>query len=169
MSKGKEQSAGCIFPRPLSSYRLLMIPSSFRRWAAIGEIILSRGCGRRGGEETIVLVGNMRIQKSARIWAGNEANTDAAWASTDGDPGERRCGTEGWCGMSSGMKSLTVELPERLAEELQAVIEAGWFTDEGEAVRLALRELLRQQRRELEERFQREDIAWALGLNEANR
>ena len=66
------------------------------------------------------------------------------------------------------MKSLTVELPEKLAEELEAVVAAGWFTDEGEAVRLALRELLRHQRRELEERFQREDIAWALELKGAS-
>ena len=65
------------------------------------------------------------------------------------------------------MKSLTVELPDKLAEELGAVVKAGWYSDEGEAVRLALREFLRRQRRELEEQFQREDIAWALKAKEA--
>jgi Arc/MetJ-type ribon-helix-helix transcriptional regulator len=65
------------------------------------------------------------------------------------------------------VKAVTVELPDKLAQELDAVVEAGWFSDEGEAVRLALREFLRRQRRELEERFQREDIAWALKAKEA--
>jgi Arc/MetJ-type ribon-helix-helix transcriptional regulator len=67
------------------------------------------------------------------------------------------------------MKSVTIELPDKLAQELDAVVEAGWFSDEGEAVRLALREFLRRQRRELEEQFQREDIAWALAAREVAR
>jgi Arc/MetJ-type ribon-helix-helix transcriptional regulator len=57
---------------------------------------------------------------------------------------------------------MTIELPDRLAQELDAMIEAGWFSNHGEAVRFALLEFLRRHRLELAERFQREDIAWAL-------
>ena len=38
------------------------------------------------------------------------------------------------------MKPITIELPDKLAEELASMVEAGWFRDEGEAVRLALSE-----------------------------
>ena len=60
------------------------------------------------------------------------------------------------------MKSITVELPDRLAEELGAMVGGGWFTSEAEAVRAALMEFVRRHRPELVERFQLEDIAWAL-------
>ena len=62
---------------------------------------------------------------------------------------------------------MTIELPDKLAQELDAAIDSGWFADEGDAVRQALREFLDRQRRELEERFQREDIAWALKVKQA--
>lgn len=65
------------------------------------------------------------------------------------------------------MRSVTVELPDRLAEELDAAVQAGWFSDEGDAVREALREVLLRHRRKLEEQFQRQDIAWALESKEA--
>ena len=60
------------------------------------------------------------------------------------------------------MKSLQVELPDRLAAELQALVQGGWFQSEGEVVRAALTEFLRRHRLELLEKQQREDIAWAL-------
>jgi Arc/MetJ-type ribon-helix-helix transcriptional regulator len=60
------------------------------------------------------------------------------------------------------MKSIRVELPDKLAEELNAMVTAGWFSNEAEAMRSALREFVRRNRPELLERFQREDIAWAL-------
>ena len=60
------------------------------------------------------------------------------------------------------MKSMHVELPDKLADELNLLVQAGWFRDEEEAVRLALTEFVRRNRAELLERFQREDIAWAL-------
>jgi len=60
------------------------------------------------------------------------------------------------------MKSMTIELPDKLAQELVAMVEAGWFHDEGEVIRVALLDFLRRHRLELIERFQREDIAWAL-------
>ncbi len=60
------------------------------------------------------------------------------------------------------MKSLQIELPDKLATELDALVQAGWFHSEDELVRLALVEFVRRHRLELLERFQREDIAWAL-------
>jgi Arc/MetJ-type ribon-helix-helix transcriptional regulator len=60
------------------------------------------------------------------------------------------------------MKAVTVELPERLARDLEAMVEAGWFSGEGEALRLALQEYLQRHPLEQAERFQQEDIAWAL-------
>jgi Arc/MetJ-type ribon-helix-helix transcriptional regulator len=60
------------------------------------------------------------------------------------------------------MKSITVQLPEALARELGKVVDSGWFASEDEAVRAALLEFLDPHRRELIERFQLDDIAWAL-------
>lgn len=60
------------------------------------------------------------------------------------------------------MKTLTIELPDRVAATLEGLVEAGWFRDESEVVRLALVEFLDRHRLQLAEQFQREDIAWAL-------
>lgn len=60
------------------------------------------------------------------------------------------------------MKSIQIELPDKLAQELNAMVTAGWFSNEEEVVRLALMEFVRRHHLELLERFQREDIAWAL-------
>jgi Arc/MetJ-type ribon-helix-helix transcriptional regulator len=60
------------------------------------------------------------------------------------------------------MKTLEIELPDALAARLEELVEAGWFTSEAEIGRLALEELLRRRPFELQERFQREDVAWAL-------
>jgi Arc/MetJ-type ribon-helix-helix transcriptional regulator len=61
------------------------------------------------------------------------------------------------------MKLLQLEVPDQLAAELDELIKKGWFQSPGEVVRFALLEFLRFHRFELTERFQREDIAWALG------
>ena len=60
------------------------------------------------------------------------------------------------------MKSINVDLPEKIAEELAHLVESGWFRDEGEAVRVALVEFLGHRAAELQERFQQDDIEWAL-------
>lgn len=60
------------------------------------------------------------------------------------------------------MKSLNVDLPDKVAEELSRLVQSGWFRSEAEAVRMALLEFLSNQRARLEEKFQREDIDWAL-------
>ena len=60
------------------------------------------------------------------------------------------------------MEALHVELPEKLAEELRRLVDAGWFRNEEEAVRFAVVEFIRRHQAALIERFQREDINWAL-------
>jgi Arc/MetJ-type ribon-helix-helix transcriptional regulator len=60
------------------------------------------------------------------------------------------------------MKTISVELPERITEEIDALINSGWFANETELVRAALWEFVRRNRFELAEQFQRADIAWAL-------
>jgi Arc/MetJ-type ribon-helix-helix transcriptional regulator len=60
------------------------------------------------------------------------------------------------------MAIMTVEVPEKLAEEIEEMVQAGWFSNAEEAVRLAIREFLQRHHLALTERFQREDIAWAL-------
>ncbi len=66
-------------------------------------------------------------------------------------------------------KSMQVELPDKLADELKLLVEAGWFQSQEEAVRVALLEFVRRHRAELIERFQREDIAWALQHQESSK
>lgn len=60
------------------------------------------------------------------------------------------------------MKSLNVELPDQLADDVARMVRDGWFHSEHELVRVALAEFLRTRQAELQERFQREDIAWAV-------
>ena len=67
------------------------------------------------------------------------------------------------------MKTLALELPERLTEEIDALVQNGWFADENELTRAALWEFVRRKRFILAEQFQRADIAWALQLHQVNR
>lgn len=60
------------------------------------------------------------------------------------------------------MRNVTIELPERVNREVEAMVSAGWFDDEGEVLRFALAQFLRRYRSELVDRFEREDIAWAI-------
>ena len=60
------------------------------------------------------------------------------------------------------VKSLKVESPDRLADEVSRMVREGWFESENELVRAALAEFLRTRQAELQERFQREDIGWAV-------
>ena len=60
------------------------------------------------------------------------------------------------------MKTIQVEIPEKLAQALESIVKAGWCKSEAEVIRLALLEFVRGHRLEIMEGFQREDIAWAL-------
>ena len=59
------------------------------------------------------------------------------------------------------MKTMTLELPEQLAADVDNAVKAGWFADPQEVIRQAVREFLNSHRLELQERQQLEDIAWA--------
>ncbi|HMB53032.1 MAG TPA: CopG family transcriptional regulator [Thermoanaerobaculia bacterium] len=59
------------------------------------------------------------------------------------------------------MKTLEIELPDAVAAQVERLVSDGWFANEGEIGRLALVEFVGRHRFELQERFQREDIAWA--------
>ena len=60
------------------------------------------------------------------------------------------------------MKSLQVELPDRLAEELTRMVRDGWARSEDEVVRTAIAEYLRTRYVALQEWFQHADIVWAV-------
>lgn len=60
------------------------------------------------------------------------------------------------------MKTLNVELPDQVADTISKMVRDGWFHSEHELIRAALAEFLRTHKAGLQERFQREDIAWAV-------
>jgi Arc/MetJ-type ribon-helix-helix transcriptional regulator len=60
------------------------------------------------------------------------------------------------------MKTIQIELPEKLAAEIEAYVRTGWFGSEAEVVRAALLEFVRRNRIGLLERFMRDDIEWGL-------
>ena len=65
------------------------------------------------------------------------------------------------------MKAIHVELPDKLAAEIEAYVRAGWFGSEAEVIRAAVADFVRRRRIELLERFMRDDIEWALKLGKA--
>jgi Arc/MetJ-type ribon-helix-helix transcriptional regulator len=64
------------------------------------------------------------------------------------------------------MKTLELEVPDRLAQEIEDLVRSGWFVDENEIARQALTNFVRNHRLHLQEDFQREDIRWAMQLKE---
>ena len=60
------------------------------------------------------------------------------------------------------MTTLTLDLPEALTAELDAAVQAGWFTSQAEAVRAAVRDLVCRGKLELLESQQLADIEWAV-------
>ena len=60
------------------------------------------------------------------------------------------------------MKTVQVEIPDQLREDIDALVRVGWFASEAELARHALIEFVRRRRFGPLEQFQREDIAWAL-------
>lgn len=65
------------------------------------------------------------------------------------------------------MKTLEIEIPDEVAKALKGLVEKGWFASEAEAARLALAEFVRHHSLDLQEQFQRDDIAWALGAKKS--
>jgi Arc/MetJ-type ribon-helix-helix transcriptional regulator len=65
------------------------------------------------------------------------------------------------------MKAIHVELPDKLAAEIEAFVQAGWFGSEADVIRAAVVDFVRRRRVDLLERFMRDDIEWALKLKNA--
>jgi Arc/MetJ-type ribon-helix-helix transcriptional regulator len=62
------------------------------------------------------------------------------------------------------MTTLTLDLPEALTAELDAAVEAGWFTTQAEAVRAAVRDMISHRKLALLEQQQLADIDWAVSF-----
>jgi len=65
------------------------------------------------------------------------------------------------------MKTINIDIPEKLAAEIENYIKGGWFSDESELMREALRDFLRHRRPMLTEKYMEEDIEWALKVSKA--
>jgi len=66
------------------------------------------------------------------------------------------------------MKTVRVDLPEKLALEVENYVKGGWFSDESELMRMALQEFIRHHRLELMEKFMNQDIEWALKIKKTS-
>ena len=64
------------------------------------------------------------------------------------------------------MKTLNIELPNKVSETLTLLVNSGWFKDEKEIIKLALWEFIQHHNFELMEQFQLEDIQWAIKQKE---
>jgi Arc/MetJ-type ribon-helix-helix transcriptional regulator len=62
------------------------------------------------------------------------------------------------------MKTIQVDIPEKLVNEIEEYVKEGWFNNEGELMREALREFIRHHRPMLMEKYMEEDIEWALKI-----
>ena len=60
------------------------------------------------------------------------------------------------------MRTVQIDLPDKVAEGIDALVSSGWFRDADELVTFALLEFIRGNPLDLAEQFQRDDIAWAL-------
>jgi len=60
------------------------------------------------------------------------------------------------------MKTINVDIPEKLGIEIGQYIKSGWFSSEAELIREALREFIHRHRPILMEKFMEEDIEWAV-------
>lgn len=67
------------------------------------------------------------------------------------------------------LKTFKIDVPERLAQQVEDLVTAGWFANSEELTRLALAEFVQRHPFELHEQFQRDDIQWALSLKDADR
>ena len=60
------------------------------------------------------------------------------------------------------MKTIQAEVPDQLYQQARALVDAGWFMDEGDLLREALRRFLEVHRPVVMEKFIREDVTWGL-------
>ena len=60
------------------------------------------------------------------------------------------------------MATVQTDVPIHLLNEMQMLVEAGWFRDLDDLMLDALRRFVESHRAELMERFVREDVEWGL-------
>jgi Arc/MetJ-type ribon-helix-helix transcriptional regulator len=60
------------------------------------------------------------------------------------------------------VKTVQAELPEKLYDQVKALIDEGWFTSEKDVITEALRRFLETHKPELMTKFIREDVEWGL-------
>jgi Arc/MetJ-type ribon-helix-helix transcriptional regulator len=60
------------------------------------------------------------------------------------------------------LKTLSITVPDQLAERIHDYVQAGFFMTEPDVVLAAMSEFVRRNREDLTERFAREEIAWAI-------
>jgi len=60
------------------------------------------------------------------------------------------------------MKTMTIECPDQLHEQLQTLVTTGWVKDANQAAVEALRRFLESHRPELMEEQLRKDVEWGL-------
>lgn len=65
------------------------------------------------------------------------------------------------------MKTINVDIPEKLEIEIEKYIKGGWFSNESELMCEALREFIHRHRPILMEKFMEEDIEWAVKTKKA--
>lgn len=59
------------------------------------------------------------------------------------------------------METVTAKLTDRLATELDLLVQKGWFANRSDAIRAAVRDMVDQRRLQRLEQAIDEDIAWA--------
>ena len=59
------------------------------------------------------------------------------------------------------MKTLSIDIPDNLAAQINDYVKAGFFPSEPDMILAAMSEFVRRNRVDLTERFAREDIEWA--------
>ena len=59
------------------------------------------------------------------------------------------------------MKTLSIDIPDNLAAQINDFVKAGFFPSEPDVILAAMSEFVRRNRVDLMERFAREDIEWA--------
>jgi Arc/MetJ-type ribon-helix-helix transcriptional regulator len=64
------------------------------------------------------------------------------------------------------MSTIDIQLPKQLEHGIKEFISQGWFTDEGELIREALRRYLDAHESDLMEKFIKEDIEWGINGND---
>lgn len=60
------------------------------------------------------------------------------------------------------VKTVQAELPEKIYEQIKALIDEGWFTNEKDVITEALRRFLETHKPDLMAKFVREDVGWGL-------